>query len=586
MRTVSPLIPARAARLSAVALAALMTVACGGGGTASPTASATPEPLPDTAASSTGTFPTGLAVASPGDVQAAAVTSSAPQASGLRFAMDWARGLGSALASGDRAELARLANALMPMSRAQAATVAQPELQALADKITKLLDGNASIDWGDVLNLQDMFASSGNATCYGPQMLYANHQDAGGGSASGQLPGGDLGLWTEYEGGTQPCVAAQLKQRTRGVKGQTLQGLLMMAAMRRTVDASSTLAMPAAGATTNLASDFETRLHLIPAFASVVVHAASITLDSGGSTYTYRLALANGSSGAGAKLGEVIMKHTPGSSTSAYSGVMQVSGFTLSNDGAFGCSDAVDSGTGLYQGAQVSTLHYTRDGAGVAFGSRSGNYCGHPSSTSVADYGAQVATLTSGSELDPSAKLSGTLRGSSTGWRGNFSRFAGSFDKDSGAGNFVYAWQAGVMDGATRSLAINADYNSASETRTLKGYFGFGGDIATTNGALLGMICNWAGPGNSHTPLPSFQSQVATLAPSAMNFSIASGGSKIGYAPTTSCASTTTTFDVDVNMTLAAGEGLGTANSLDAPSGSNTVQQEIESRGFVIPSLF
>ncbi len=580
MRSVSPLSPMRSLRLSAIAVATLLTVACGGGGSASPDATA------DLAASSTGTFPTGLAVASPGDVQAATVTASAAPVNGLRFAMDWSRGLWAALAGGNRAELARLANALLPMSRAHAAAVTQPELRGLADRIAKLLDGDASVDWADVLDLQGMFTGSGNATCYGPQMLYANHQDAGGGASSGQLPGGDLGLWLEYEGGTQPCVAAQLKQRTRGVRGQTLQGLLMMAAMRRTVDRSSALTMPAAGASTDLGSEFETRLHVIPAFALVVVHAATISLDSGGGTYTYRLALANGASGANAKLGEIIMKHTPGSSTSAYSGVMQVSGFTLGNDGAFGCEDAKDSATGLYQAAQLSTIRYTRDGASVAFGSRSGNYCGHPSSTSVADYGAQIASLTAGAELDPAAKLSGNMRGSSTGWRGNFSRFAGSFDRDSGSGNFLYAWQAGVMDGATRSLAVNADYNSATETRTLEGYFGFGADIASTTGALQGMICNWAGPGNSHTPLPSFQSQVATLGPSATNFSIASGGSKIGYAPTTSCASTTTTFDIDVNATLAAGEGLGTPSTMDAPTGSNTVQQEIEARGFVIPALF
>lgn len=572
-----PLTPVRHLRRSAVALATLLTVACGGGGS---TGSATTE----TAASASGTFPTGLAVASPGDLQAATVTASAAPANGLRLAIDWGRGLWGALANANRAELARLANAVLPMSRAHATAAMQPELQSLAERIAKVLNGDASVDWADVLDLQGMFAGSGNATCYGPQMLYANHQD-GGGTSSGQLPGGDLGLWLEYEGGTQPCVAAQLKQRTRGVKGQTMQGLLMMAAMRRTIHRSSTLSMPAAGASTDLASEFETRLHLIPAFASVVVHAATIALDSGG-TYTYRLALGNGASGGNAKLGEIILKHAPGGSTGAYSGVMQVSGFTLGNDSAFGCEDAKDSATGLYQAAQLSTIRYTRDGASVAFGSRSGNYCGHPSSTSAADYGAQIASLTAGAELDPAAKLSGNIRGSSTGWRGNFSRFAGSFDKDSGTGNFLYAWQAGVQDGATRALAINADYNSATETRTLEGYFGFGADIASTDGALQGMICNWAGPGNSHTPRLSFQSQVATLTPSATNFSIASGGSRIGYAPTNSCASTTTTFDIDVNATLAAGEGLGRPSTLDAPSGSNTVQQEIEARGFVIPSLF
>jgi hypothetical protein len=39
--------------------------------------------------------------------------------------------------------------------------------------------------------------------------------------------------WLEYEAGGQPCVAAQLNRRIDGVKGQTQQGLLLMAALRR-----------------------------------------------------------------------------------------------------------------------------------------------------------------------------------------------------------------------------------------------------------------------------------------------------------------------------------------------------------------
>ncbi len=142
------------------------------------------------------------------------------------------------------------------------------------------------------------------------------------------------------------------------------------------------------------------------------------------------------------------------------------------------------------------------------------------------------------------------------------------------------------MDNATRMLAVSSGYNSATDTRTLSGYFAFGADIATSNGALEGMICNWAGPGNRHTPQASFQSQVASHIGSATRFSVASGGSKISYAPTNSCSSGSTSFDLDSNGTLASGEGVGTCNGLDVPSGTNTVQQEIAARGFVKPGLF
>lgn len=573
------------AQLCAVGFVGLLVAGCGGGGGSAVETPAAP--VVAGALSASGSFPTGLAVGSPGDLQTATLVASAESSTGLRFAYDWGRALWSGLrGAGQPGELKRLAATTLPMGSAQAAASMRPEVEALAEKIQRVLDGDSSIELGSVLDLQDMFAPSANASCYGPQMPYASHQDALSGAASGTLPGGDLGIWLEYENGVQPCVAAQLKQRTRGVRGQTMQGLLMTAVMRLTIARSSTLSMPAAGASTDAAAEVQTKLRTVPALASVVVHAASVSLDSAGTTYTYRLALGNGASGAGARLGEVVMSHTKGGTPTAFNGVMRVAGFTLSNDSAMGCEDTKDSTTGMYQVAHVSTVKYSRDGSTLAYGSRNGNYCGHPASTSLADYGVQVAGLTAGAELDAAAKLSGNLRGTSTGWRGNFSKFAGTIDKASGSGNYLFAWQAGTMDNASRMLAVSSGYNSATDTRTLSGYFAFGADIAATDGTLQGMVCNWAGPGNNHTPQASFQSQVASHTGSATRFTVPSGGSKIVYAPTNSCSSSSTSFDADANGLLASGEGVGTASGLDLPSGSNTVQQEITARGFVKPGLF
>jgi len=570
------------AQLSAAGFIGLLLAGCGG--RSDTVAEEAPQ---EVALSQTGSFPTGLAVGSPGDLQSSTLVASAASRDGLRFAMDWSRGVWASLrGEGRPGDLARYAAAALPMGNAHADASMRPELEAMAEKIQRVLDGDTSIDLATVLNLQDMFAPSANANCYGPQMPYASHQDAGAGPGAGTLPGGDLGIWLEYENGSQPCVAAQLKHRTRGVRGQTMQGLLMTAVMRLTIARSTTLAMPAAGASTDAAAEVQARLRTVPALATIVVHAATVSLDSAGTTYTYRLALGNGASGANARLGEVVMTHVKGSGPMVFNGVMRVAGFTLANDSAMGCSDAIDSATGLFQVAHVSTVKYSRDGTALSYGSRNANYCGHPTATTVADYGAQVAGLTSGAELDPAAKLAGNVRGSSTGWRGNFSRFASSVDKTAGTGNHLFAWQAGTMDNASRMLAVSSDYNSATDTRTLRGYFAFGADIASTDGTLQGMVCNWAGPGNSHTPQASFQSQVATHTGSASGFSIATGGSKIAYAPTNSCSSTTTSFDANADATLASGEGVGTASTLDVPSGSNTVQQEIDARGFAKPSLF
>jgi hypothetical protein len=320
---------------------------------------------------------------------------------------------------------------------------------------------------------------------------------------------------------------------------------------------------------------------------AITVELATIALDSTDSIYTYRLVLNNGESGPTYRRGEVILRHIPGSSTSAYTGVMQVAGFTLTSDTAMGCSDLMSSG--LYQAAAVSTLSYSRDDTDIAFSSRFARYCGHPTDDFGSNYGAQVASFTSAGELDPSVKLAGgggSARGSTLGWNGGFARFGGAFDRDTLDGSYQYAWQAGVNDGNSRTLLATSSYNSATAVRTVTGYFGYAADIATTDGTLLGMICNWAGPGNSHTPGNRFQMQTATLADSASAFSL--GTSKITYAPTVSCnSSSTMTYDVDVDNTIASGEGASVTNDLDTLTGSHTtVQEEISSRGFTTPAGF
>ena len=559
-------------RFTPLALAAVLSLAgCGGDPSAATSATEV----------ASQTFPTGLSVGTPTELSAATQTASIAPWDGLRYASDFGRAAWTALWKGDTRTLAQLATALIPAGRAHAAEAMESDVKAQAVMIEKVLNGDASVSLANVLDLGRLFHGSNNASCYGPTLAYSNHENASGGQpAAGTLPSGDLGLWTATQGATQPCIAAQLNSRVGGVKGRTKQGLLLMAVMRLTV-ANNSLTMPTAGDSIDLKSELQATLSAVPAFATVTVDAATLALDSAGAVYTYRLAVSNGS-GPAARSGEVILKHTPGASATAYSGVMQVAGFHLSNDAAFGCTDQVDGA--LFKVANVSTLKYSRAGAAVEFGSRDAHYCGHATSTASTNYAADVATFTSDGQLDPATKLTGNARGLTLGWRGNFTRFAGAYDRVNVDGNFLFAWQAGTGDGNSRALAAHVDYNSTTGTRTLEGYFAFAGDVATTDGSLLGMICNWAGPGNSHTPTARFQSQTATLASSASEYTLAT--SKITYAPTNSCSSTTTAYDVNVNGTIAGGEGVGTTNDLDVPAGANSVQQEIESRGFAKPALF
>ncbi len=559
--------------------AALSMAACGGG-----SSSGTGETAQGTGVSTAASFPVGLAVGSPADVGGASVLSAAAP-SGWQIALDWSRAAWQALTHGDGRQLARLAALAMPGSLAHADAGGAPELVEAADLIRKALEGDTSIDLAGLLDLAGLFGVGvNNAACYGPQVAYANHQDGPMGTGSGTLPSGDVGLWlaTDAPSG-QPCVVAQLRKRITSAKRQGLQGLLMAATMRRTVAASSSLAMPAAGGSTDLTAAYAASLALLLPSASITVETATIALDSAG-TYTYRLVLSHGS-GANAKRGEMLLRHLPGASSSSYSGTLQVAGFVLDNDAAFGCDDQIDSGTGLYQTARVSTLKYSRNDATIQFGSRSAQYCGHPSAGAGSDDAAQVASFTVDHQLDPTAKISGSSRGGTLGWRGNFTRYAGDFDKDSAAGTFLLAWQAGTGDGQSRALAATGTYNSATGVRSVDGYYAYADEISTTTGALQGMICNWAGPGNSHATNTLFQSQSASLASGATTFALAS--SLITYAPTVSCSSTTTEFDANGDGTLGAGEGAGTTAALDGLTGGRaSVDAELRSRGWSAPTLF
>jgi len=548
-------------------------------------------------ASAQKTFPVGLAIGSPvAVVQSASHASLAPRPGLLRRARDIGRAAHAALRQGDLTRLLRVGGELLPVSKASAAPSDQLELKALAGAVEQALAAGP----GDALDLMRFFGSSGNANCYGPSMSYRTHQDESGGMSSGQLPGGDLGLWLEREGPAQPCVAAQLNRRIEGVKGQAQQGLLLMAALRRQVEMSSSLSLPAAGSSTDVTAELETSLHMSPKAATLDVLSATIALDADGKVYTYRFAFDLGGTGAAARSGEVVLRHKPGATATEYSGVLQIAGFSLSMDQARGCADEKDGATGQYEIADVSSVRYGRSGQTLSFSSRSGNYCGHPSSAAAVSFASEVATFDSDGELDPTVKLmppmppmggggggpAAFMRAGVKGWIGNFSRFAGDFDLDTVEGDFLYAWQAGTQDNATRMLALDTQYDSALGDRSLQGFFGFGADIASSDGKLQGLICNWAGPGNNHTPKPLFQSQTATMAAGAMDFVIPSGGSKIRYAPTNSCSSTTTGFDADVDHTIEAMEGEGVTADLDAPSGSKTVAEELTARGFALPTLF
>lgn len=551
-------LPSRLRPVVAFAVAALLTACGGGDGQTSSSALVVDTPAVPAAASANESFPTGLVVASPGELSSA-ITASAASTTARALAVSLGAGAGRA------------------------------ELTDMAARIEAVLAGDTTVSLAGLLSVSDLFRRGANAGCYGPQMLYANHEDSTG-TESGLLPGGDLGLWlaTEATSG-QPCVVAQLNERTSGVRHKTRQGLLLMAAMRAMIaNSGGVFKLPAAGASVDLTGPFAGVLSGLSSLTGLTVQAATVALDTSGKNYTYRLAVSQGS-GSSARSGEVVLQHTPGATAAAYSGVLRVAGFDLGTDPVFGCSDRM-TGT-RYQRADITTVRYSRHGDQIDFGARSGRYCGAPADLADADHAGQVAAFTPAGELDPAVALpagapaSAVVAGSSLGWRGSFDRFGGAYNRTTGAGQFLYAWQAGTGDRHARALAATAAYDSTTDTRTVQGYFAFSADLATTDGSLLGMVCNWAGPGAQHTPAALFQSQTATLTGLASTFTATA--SHLTYAPTNACSSTTTVFDANADGSLAGGEGTDLLHTLDAPaSASVSVQGELTTRGYRQPGYF
>lgn len=545
---------------------ALMQTGCSGDSASTTTAATTNSP-PSSVRLSADTFPTGLAVASPTTLTASTNLASI-KVSTTTYLADLGKNIYQEIQQGRWSKAVELTASILPISPAYAVTTTVPEGLLIAQDVVKVLDGTRDAATTGKVVFNNFLAQDTNDNCFAPGLLYATHQD-GGGTASGNLPSGDTGIWTSLSGST-PCTVAQLEKRVTGVKGRMNQALIMMAWLRDGLSDSG-VALPTAGASVDATVMFNARVNAED--PTVTVSSATIALNSLGTIYTYRVVAATTTPTA--RKVEIKLLHTPTSST-VYSGVLTVTKLETSTDMVFGCTDQVVS-TGIYKVATVNTVRYSRNADAMNFGSRSGQYCGAEAASST-DFAADVASFDSNGVLDPTIHLNGSSsRGATKGWRGNFARFSGSYNLTTFAGNFLYSWQAGNMDSHSRTFAANATYDSAMESRAAKGFFAYSAQIQTSDGMLLGMICNWAGPGNIHTPKSSYQYQATSLAAAAANW--AAPSDNIVFAPTNSCNSTSTQFDVNANGALDTNEGVGIINQL-VPVSSGTVQAAIEAAGF------
>jgi len=172
-------------------------------------------------------FPSGLAVSSPTDVVAADAT--------------------PALAAGIAVKptlWARVSDWLVGTAHAASGKV--PRYTWATLRIDALLNG--TITASTTFTPELFLTTDTNAGCFGPTLDYSNHPDDTI-PDSGQLPSGDLGIWTETDATSgHACAAAELNSRMRGIGWRSNMALMGLASMIEELTASAT-ALPSAGGT-------------------------------------------------------------------------------------------------------------------------------------------------------------------------------------------------------------------------------------------------------------------------------------------------------------------------------------------------
>jgi hypothetical protein len=422
---------------------------------------------------------------------------------------------------------------------------ASDSIASKVEKIDAIVEADTAAECAVSLSI----ASSTNASCYGPTLTYTGHPD--GAPTGGNLPGGDLGIWSATGTGGEACAASQLNARMRGVSSYVDLGLFTMASVVCALNNNSQ-ALPAAGANVDLTSLMSGKLTINGSAATVT--AASISrssTDSGGQpVYTTSITATQNSN----LTYDIRLKHIPlETSNATYKGKVsvKVSNSTGTRDG--NCQDSASQGTN-----EATSVSYEKSSStNVRVMLKSAGFC-----TASADPYASATDFT----VDLSKVSSG---GVPSGWGGNGNYVLAEYNPEAGTGTYFYAWQAGKGDGNTR--VFNSIISGTSGSRTGTSFFGFGTAITGTSfaGKIDRMICNWAGPGNSHTGVSKVQKQVMSESSGVF----APTSSFITYDPTNTCESNSNTFSITANSITTTAD-LTTSNLVDLSTVSTSISTD------------
>ncbi len=464
------------------------------------------------------------------------------------------------------------------------ATSFVPAYRAMAERIRAALLSTASVPITNAVRSLVQGVGGGRANCYGPQLDYTNHPGGG----SGQLPGGDLGLWLEYEPqlwsdpNTSPsytqtlglgtadaytltygspghaCSVAQLNGLMRGIEAQSESALTLAAALVAQAAISGT-AVLTDGTPVDLTAAMNSRSGFV--FSQATLSRTEEAIYYVLVLSTDEQALTGGGSAAHTYGVTVTLAHEPESSapTERYRGLLTYQILDSDYRGGLQCPS---SGPPPRSAAPSGSLAYHRSSAtDLKVQVRQATFCVSDAAAAFTPEGLALVGWSDNynaftANFDPSAAFTGTAT------------VSGTLTTDL-AGTYAFAWQAGTGDGYSRVFNVGVNDMSPMSGES---YFGFGRPIQQSSGhsyvltdtagvlstlrpddavlAAEGMFCNWAGPGTGGAVRfqPYAQRQFVQLNESSGFFEVPSGGSDIRYAPTDSCLYSATGYNNAVDF--------------------------------------
>jgi hypothetical protein len=362
---------------------------------------------------------------------------------------------------------------------------------------------NAKDIKGCLVGLGRLARPDRNTSCYAPSVLYRNHPDATGGDpASPHLPSGDLGVFDAAEANGEACVAAKMNEMTGKIR-KTVQESIETG--KRALCFATVLGkeLPTEeGETLDLTADVKTALDEIATDlgkkGKLTFSAIKITLLEAAETGNVFQTDVQAEVPRGSLWTRVVTKKYSDTHTKGYVwGVFTKSATATNLQNPPPQNDP-----------DVFSVIYDKEGDVIKF----------EGTKSVAQSSADKSALeTDKASLFESDKR---VRVATTGNPG-YSHVMANINSASGAGEMVFMWTAGGAQEEQRTL--HAKVTVSGDTRSGWGYFGFGpklgdfrtavkaGTVAATQQSIEKMICNWAGPNNSHTGINFAQKQLISF---------------------------------------------------------------------------